>query len=115
MLIDQTHKSWLWGSLIGLGIATAIYIPYNHYTLGGARGGTIIGITYGVAGFGFMIFAGLLSLRKKIPVWRIGRTSRWMRGHLWLGLLSYPIILFHSGFSFGHGLLTWWMMLRGLC
>ena len=111
MLIDQTHKSWLWGSLIGLGVATAIYIPYDHYTLGGARGGTLIGITYGLVGFGFMIFAGLLSLRKKFPVWRIGRTSRWMRGHLWLGLLSYPIILFHSGFSFGHGLLTWWMML----
>ena len=57
-----------------------------------------------------MIFAGLLSLRKKFPVWRMGRTSTWMRGHLWLGLISYPIILFHSGFSFGKGTLTWWMM-----
>jgi hypothetical protein len=109
--IDQTHRPWLWGSVIGLAVATAIYIPYDHFTIGGARGGTAIGIAYGVAGFAFMIFAGLLSLRKRFPVWRMGRTSTWMRGHLWLGLISYPIIFFHSGFSFGKGTLTWWMML----
>ena len=34
-----------------------------------------------------------------------------MRGHLWLGLLSLPIILFHSGFRYGHGLTAWLMTL----
>jgi hypothetical protein len=97
--------------VITLAVGLAIYIPYSHFTLGGARGGTVLGIVYGVVGYGFMIFAGLLSLRKKFPVWRMGRTSTWMRAHLWLGLISYPIILFHSGFSFGKGTLTWWMML----
>ncbi|MBV9072586.1 MAG: hypothetical protein JOZ10_03045 [Acidobacteria bacterium] len=111
MLIDQTHRPWLWRSIVILAVCAAVYVPYNHYTLGGARGGTVIGIIYGSLGFGFMIFAGLLSLRKRFPVWRMGRTSSWMRGHLWLGLLSYPIILFHSAFSFGKGTLTWWMML----
>ena len=110
MLIDQTHRQWFWGSVIGLAIGVAIYIPYAHFTIGGARGGTIIGILYGIIGFGFMVFAGLLSLRKRFPVWRMGRTSTWMRGHLWLGLISYPIIFLHSGFSFGKGTLTWWMM-----
>lgn len=110
MLIDQTHRRWIWASAIILIICVAVYIPYNHFTMGGARGGTTIGLVYGVVGFAFMIFAGLLSLRKKFPVWRMGRTSTWMRGHLWLGLVSYPIILFHSGFSFGRGTLTWWMM-----
>ena len=110
MRIDQTHRPWISGCIIGLAVATAVYIPYNHLTMGGARGGTVIGIIYGVVGFAFMIFAGLLSLRKKFPVWRMGRTSTWMRGHLWLGLISYPIILFHAGFSFGKGTLTWWMM-----
>jgi len=110
MRIDQTHRPWISACIIGLAVATAVYIPYNHLTMGGARGGTVIGIIYGVVGFAFMIFAGLLSLRKKFPVWRMGRTSTWMRGHLWLGLISYPIILFHAGFSFGKGTLTWWMM-----
>ena len=111
MLIDRTHRQWFWASIIGVAIGLAIYIPYAHFTIGGARGGTVPGIIFGSIGFGFMIFAGLLSLRKRFPVWRMGRTSTWMRGHLWLGLISYPIIFFHSGFSFGKGTLTWWMMM----
>ena len=111
MRIDQTHRPWLLRSAMIVMLGLAVYIPYSHLTMGGARGGTAIGIIYGAVGFAFMIFAGLLSLRKKFPIVRIGRTSSWMRGHLWLGLISYLIILFHSGFSFGHGKLTWWMML----
>lgn len=111
MRIDQTHLPWFVRSAIIVALGLGVYIPYNHLTMGGARGGTSIGIFYGTIGFAFMIFAGLLSLRKKFPILRIGRTSTWMRAHLWLGLVSYPLILFHSGFSFGHGKLTWWMML----
>ena len=48
-----------------------------------------------------MIFAALLGARKRVPVWRLGRAQAWMRGHLWLGLLSLPIILFHGAFHFG--------------
>jgi len=108
--IDQTQKNWFIGSIVLLLVAVIIYIPYDQMTIGGAAGGTVVGIIYGSVGFGFMVFAGLLSLRKRFPVWRMGRAQRWMRGHLWLGLISYPIILFHSGFSFGHGALTFWMM-----
>jgi len=111
MRIDQTHRPWLWRSTVIVAIAVLVYVPYDHFTVGGARGGTTIGIIYGVIGFALMIFAGLLSFRKKLPIWRMGRTSTWMRAHLWLGLIGYPIILLHSGFSFGHGKLTWWMML----
>jgi len=56
-----------------------------------------------------MIFPGLLGLRKKFPVWRIGRAQTWMRAHLWLGFLSYPLILLHGAFHFG-GPLTRVMM-----
>ncbi len=44
-------------------------------------------------------------MRKKFPIWRIGRAQTWMRGHLWLGFLAFPLILLHGGFHFG-GLLT---------
>ena len=67
-------------------------------------GGTALGLAFGVAGFAFMIFAALLGARKRVPVWRVGRAQTWMRGHLWLGLLSLPMIVFHSGFRYGHGL-----------
>lgn len=69
---------------------------------------------FGILGFGFMIFAGLLSARKRVRVWRAGRAQTWMRGHLWLGLLSLPLILFHGGFHFGGPLtsvLMWLLMI----
>ena len=56
-----------------------------------------------------MLYAGLLGARKKVPVWRIGRAQTWMRGHIWLGSLSLPLILFHGGFAF-RGPLTAVMM-----
>jgi len=106
--IDRTHRGWFLGSLVALGGATAIYIPYA-LRVPGPSGGSALGLVYGSIGFGFMIFAGLLGLRKKFPVWRIGRAQTWMRAHLWLGFLSYPVILFHGAFHFG-GPLTRVMM-----
>ncbi len=92
-------------SLIILGIATAVYITYALRSPAGPRGGSPVGLAFGIIGSVFMVFAGLLSGRKKVPIWRIGRAQAWMRGHLWLGALSLPIILFHAGFHFG-GTLT---------
>jgi len=103
MLIDRTHKPWGLASAAILAIAAVAYVPY---ALGSAapRGGTIPGLIYGASGFAAMSFVTLLSLRKKFRIWRIGRTTTWMRGHLWLGALTMPLVLMHTGFFFGHGL-----------
>jgi hypothetical protein len=103
VIIDRTHRPWGIASAAILALAVIVYIPY---ALGSTppSGGSILGLVYGIVGFGFMAFVTLLSLRKKFPIWRIGRTQSWMRGHLWLGALSLPIILLHAGFLFGHGL-----------
>ena len=102
MLIDRTHRPWAMASAAILALAVAAYILYALGTRPG--GGTIPGLAYGTVGFAFMAFVTLLALRKKFPIWRIGRTQTWMRGHLWLGALSLPLILLHAGFLFGHGL-----------
>jgi hypothetical protein len=74
-------------------------------------GGTAMGLWFGGVGFAFMIFAAALGARKRFPVYRIGRAQTWMRGHLWLGLISLPVAFFHSGFRLGHGLAAWLMAL----
>lgn len=104
MRIDKTHRPWFVGTIVGLIIATVIYVPYSRSVAPGASGGTIVGLAYGSVASAFMLFAGLLGARKKVPIWRIGRAQTWMRAHLWLGSLSFPFILFHSGFRFGVGL-----------
>jgi hypothetical protein len=88
-----------------IAVFTAVYAAYAVHAPEGPRGGSGLGLTFGVIGFGFMLFAALLGARKRVPTWRIGRAQVWMRGHLWLGLLSLPMILFHGGFHFG-GTLT---------
>jgi len=105
MRIDETHRVWLVASIVILGAATAVYVIYALSAPHGPSGGSFFGLIFGFIGFGFMIYAGLLGARKKVPVMRLGRAQTWMRGHLWLGLLALPLILFHGGFHFG-GLLT---------
>src|SRR6266436_5649656 len=92
-----------------LGISMLLYGVYRVAqsgtpSSGKLMGGTALGLAFGLLSFAFMIFAALLGARKKVPVWRVGRAQTWMRGHLWLGLLSLPLIVFHSGFRYGHGL-----------
>lgn len=106
MRIDATHRAWLVASAVILGVSAVLYAIYRVPASAGSMGGTAMGIAFGIVGFAFMIFAGLLGARKKVPVWRVGRAQMWMRGHLWLGLLSLPLILFHAGFHTGGPLTT---------
>lgn len=105
MHIDATQRTWAITSVILFAICAVAYAVYTHNSALGARGGSPLGLTFGILGFAFMLFAALLGARKRVPVWRVGRAQAWMRGHLWLGMLSLPIILFHGGFHFG-GTLT---------
>ena len=104
MRIDHTHKKWLAASLLLFGASMLLYGIFRVPPSGAPMGGTAVGLTFGSTGLAFMIFAALLGARNKVPVWRVGRAQTWMRGHLWLGLLSLPLIVFHSGFRYGHGL-----------
>ncbi|HXR09351.1 MAG TPA: hypothetical protein VN792_01180 [Candidatus Acidoferrales bacterium] len=103
--MDATQRSWAWLSLGILLVSGIVYELYAVNAPAGPRGGSAMGLGFGIAGFAFMIFAALLGARKRVPTWRLGRAQAWMRGHLWLGLLSLPLILFHGGFHFG-GTLT---------
>src|SRR6266705_1515203 len=105
MRIDRTHRAWATATIIALAFASIAHIAYAVRSPCGPRGGTPLALTFGIAGYALMLYAGLLGARKKVPVWRIGRAQTWMRGHLWLGLLSFPLILFHGGFSW-NGQLT---------
>jgi hypothetical protein len=103
MLIDKSHRSWAIATLAIVIVGAALYVPYSLRAVR-PSGGSWPGLAYGIAGFAMMLYAGLLGARKKVPVWRIGRAQTWMRGHLWLGLVSLPIVSFHSGLTFGGGL-----------
>jgi hypothetical protein len=82
--------------------AALIQTPSEHHTVGG----TPLGLWFGAISLAIFVFAALLSLRKKIPLWRIGTVQRWLRAHIWLTLLTIPLVILHSGFRHApHGAL----------
>lgn len=120
MLIDRGHRTWATFFLVALVVSTAAYVRACANAPNGPEGGSLTGLTFGFVGTAFIFFAAFLGVRKKRPAWRIGRASWWLKGHLWLGALAFPIILFHAGFGWGGPLASvlmgsfWVVFLTGL-
>src|SRR4051795_3685985 len=73
-----------------------VQAPSSHHA-----GGTPIGLTFGSIAFAIFVFAALFGLRKKLLRLKIGSVRSWMRAHVWLTLLTIPLVLLHSGFRLG--------------
>jgi hypothetical protein len=101
--INRDSRGWIIVSLLLLAGAAVLYWVEAHASAdrAGPSGGSWYGIIFGAAGTAMMLFALLLGLKKRLRTLRVGRAYHWMQGHIWLGLLSYPIILFHCGFRWG--------------
>jgi hypothetical protein len=110
VIVDATDKPWIIAASALAVVGAISYVAYAATSPSGPSGGTWPGLAYGIVGTAMMAFAGFLGARKKAPTLRIGRVQVWMRGHVWLGLLSFPVILFHAGFSMG-GSLTYVLMI----
>ncbi|MDZ4658401.1 MAG: hypothetical protein SH868_12555 [Bythopirellula sp.] len=101
MLIDRSHRLWMvFTAAMAVG-ATGLYVWYANTWQGGPAGRTWPGMAFGVAGTLLMVIAGMLSARKKTLRIRFGSLSGWLKGHIWLGLLSVPLIFFHTAFRWG--------------
>ena len=90
--------------------ASLIQTQSEHHSVGG----TPLGLAFGAISLAIFVFAALLSLRKKIPLWRIGTVQRWLRAHIWLTFLTIPLIVLHSGFRLGGPMTTLLMVLYAI-
>src|SRR5712691_2792430 len=81
--------------------------PSDHRSVGG----TPLGLIFGAIALSIFVFAALLGVRKKLVLWRIGNVQRWLRAHIWLTLLTVPLVLLHSGFRVGGPMTTLLMAL----
>jgi hypothetical protein len=82
----------------GLGLPSALVQTSSAHR---NVGGTPVGLVLGSIAFAIFIFAALLGVRKKLLRWQIGSVQSWMRAHIWLTLLTIPLVVLHSGFRLG--------------
>lgn len=101
MILDRTHYHWAVTTFLLMLVASILYWVAVSQSPSPPTGGSWQGMMFGVAGTACMIYAGLLAPRKTVPKWRVGRAQTWLKGHIWVGLLSVPLILFHCGFKWG--------------
>ena len=101
MQIDHKHKPWAIGTLISAGVAVGAFWWDAGNHVNGARGSTPLGLTLGGVALAMMMFCAALGLKRRVPHWRLGKAQSWMRGHLWLGLLTALLVVLHGSLRVG--------------
>ncbi len=106
---SRHHLRWS----IGCGLATVVAVGYYAWSAYGAErwpgGSSFPGLIFGTLAGLIILFEFALWPRKWkfVRAWRmLQRTRQWMRAHIWLGLLSIPLVWMHTGFEWGGGLST---------
>ena len=97
------HRSWCMATVMATTAAVIGYLSYGFASGSWSwpGGGSPPGFAFGVLGGGIILFEMLLWPRKSWwRGWRLGRTKLWMTAHIWLGLLTLPLLLLHGGFHF---------------
>lgn len=131
MRIDRSHTPWILMALAATAAATVLFlanfypdqlpfpvklpkafgdIPPKRHTFGG----TPLGLGFGSLAYLIFLFAAALGIRKKRRLWRIGSVQFWLKAHIWLTVLTIPLVLYHCGFHLGGPHTTGLMLLYGL-
>jgi hypothetical protein len=134
VIINRQHWGWAAFVLVASVVATLFYIrefhPYgwtfgfampaslqrdvNVSETGRSVGGTPLGLIYGSVAAAIFVFAALLGLRRKRPTLKVGRLQLWLKGHIWLTILTIPLVLLHCGFSTGSPMTKWFLVIYGI-
>lgn len=105
MIIDRQSlkdsRGWIVISLALLLICTVWYFIYAARAPNGPSGGSWPGLMFAVIGTAITLFAWGLTVRKWRRSARWGKAYSWLQGHVYLSIVSYPIILYHAGFHWG--------------
>jgi hypothetical protein len=112
VVVDRKSFPWILGCALIVAGATVWYCIYAPARIMGPSGASIPGLVFGSVGTLIIVFCMLLSIRKwRRKSGRMSSAQSWMRAHVWLGTISYPIIWMHAGFRWGGTLTTVLMIL----
>jgi hypothetical protein len=102
-LFSRHRLKFLLGAVAGFCVFTYLWYAFiGAGWLPRPSGSSPIGYACGVMGALIILFEMLLWPRKILRRFKLfGSTRLWMFLHIWLGLLSVPLVFGHSGFIYG--------------
>lgn len=108
----RVHAFWVVACLAGTLLALAgMEVQWRPLRLSAPGGSSLWGLGCGAAAGLLILFECFLWPRKHLlRTWRIGRMRTWMSAHIWLGLLTLPLVLVHAGWPW-RGSLAFWLMI----
>jgi hypothetical protein len=98
MPVPRSGVLWRRIFVLLLVATSASYIWYSRqeYPHGGSRWG----LGYGIAGSLLILLLTYFGVRKRSYRSRFGTMEQWMQSHIYLGILAFVILLFHTGGRF---------------
>lgn len=99
ILPSLRRRRWFLFSLALLVLATAAYVRYAGVA-GVPHGGSTTGIAYGIAGSLLILLLLAFGIRKRAYRSALGTLDGWLQAHVYLGMVSVFVVLFHAGFRF---------------
>ena len=105
MLIDRNQwRLHAAPALAAFGVTSALigwYMAESYRQDEWLGGGSLPGLTLGIAAALIILFEMALSPRKWLRRLRLFPTRYWLAAHLWFGLACLPLAIAHSGFHLG--------------
>src|SRR5947208_365676 len=105
----KLHSRWLAVVCIATLIAALLTIAAGMRSGRWPGGGSATGLILGVLAAVLFLFEVALALKKtsrfRTVRW-LGSAQTWMKAHIWLGLLTVPLVVLHSGGRLGGTMTT---------
>lgn len=132
MIINRQHSGWAIIVILATVVSTLLYVGEFHpkrlpfplsmpaglhrdvRETGRSVAGTPLGLIFGSLAAAIFVFAALLGVRRKRPTLKVGRLQIWLKAHIWLTLLTVPLILLHTGFSAGSPMTCWLLVIYAI-
>jgi hypothetical protein len=114
---SKLHSRWFIGAVVAALVATAWTVFAGSRSGRWPGGGSLSGLTLGIVAAVIFLFE-LALVAKKTKRFRTARwmfsAQTWLKAHIWLGLLTIPLVVLHSGGRIGGTLTTIFVVVYGV-
>ena len=90
----------LWRRIFVVLLIAVSVIYFRSASSGFQHGGSTLGLTLGIAGFLLILLLAFFGIRKRWYRSTFGTLEQWLQSHIYLGILTLVILVFHTGGRF---------------